>query len=82
MARPLLICAEKGGGHLRDELSLLQLLGANVMPGLWSDVKANKEGELLPCYGHEKGLIVFTSQVLGHQHHGKIHSGSVGFHQK
>lgn len=82
VARPLLICAKEGGDHLKEELSLLQMLAENVTPRLWSDVKANKEREVLPCYGQDKRLIVFTSQVLGHQHHGKIHSGSIGFHQR
>jgi len=78
----MLICAKEGVGHLKDELSLLQLLGENVTPGLWSDAKAKKKREFLPYCGHEKGLIVFTSQVLGHQQHGKIHSGSIEFHQR
>lgn len=56
MPRSVFTCAKEGGGQLKDELSLLQLLGENVTPGLWSDVRANKEGELLPCYGHEKGV--------------------------
>lgn len=82
VARPLLTCAKEGGDHLKDELSLLQFLGQNVTLRLWSDVKANKEREVLPRCGHDKRLIVFTSQVLRHQHHGKIHSGSIGFHQR
>lgn len=56
---------------MQEEFSLIQLLGQNVTPRFWSDVKADKERKLLPCSEHEKGLIVFTSQVLEHQHHGK-----------
>lgn len=54
VARPLLICAKEGGDHLKEELSLLQMLAENVTPRLWSDVKANKEREVLPCYGQDK----------------------------
>lgn len=74
--------SKEGAGHLKEELPLIQLLGWNVTPSLWSDVKADKDRKLLPCSEHEKGLIVFTSQVLDHQHYGKNHSGSTGFHQR
>lgn len=77
LARPSLICGEGRGDHLKDELSVLQLVGKNVTSRLRFHVKTTKKGEHSPSHGREMGLIVFTSQVLRQQYDGKIHYGNI-----